>query len=185
MSDISPEKNILLIGFKSVGKSCVGKLLAKRLDKEFIDLDKIIENLYQKNNNRHLSTRKIVQQYGEDYFRELEHNALKEVLKKSGGIISLGGGTPIKTDNQALIKQHTVIHITATQQLVYQRLLAGGKPAFFADNGSMSEVFDALWCLRKEIYQNLATFTIDNSALLENTVKHIVKKLNESPGEQT
>nr|WP_321413946.1 shikimate kinase [uncultured Allomuricauda sp.] len=89
---------IVLVGYMASGKSTVGRLLARHLQMEFIDLDHYIES------NQKKSIKNIFSEKGEIFFRKLEHQMLKEVLeKKESVIISTGGGTPCYGTNMATI----------------------------------------------------------------------------------
>ena len=68
------------------GKSTVGKKLAKRLNYDFVDTDKWIENKYR------LSVGGIFAKYGEEVFRSFEKEALQELIAKDNIVISTGGG---------------------------------------------------------------------------------------------
>ena len=69
-----------------VGKSTIGRLIAKRLRVKFIDVDKVIER------NEEKSIKKIFEDSGERYFRKLEEKITFKILKKKKTIIALGGG---------------------------------------------------------------------------------------------
>lgn len=79
---------VFLIGFMASGKTTLGIALAKTLNYEFIDLDAYIENKY------HKSVKQIFEFKGEDHFRVIENEALREVSSFEGNIlIAAGGGT--------------------------------------------------------------------------------------------
>ena len=87
-------KNIFLIGLPASGKSTFGKSIADALSLNHIDLDRVIEAKTNK------SISNIFKLYGEKYFREIERDALCELLDRSSNdIISCGGGTPCFYDN--------------------------------------------------------------------------------------
>ena len=89
---------IVLLGYMGSGKSSVGKILAKKLKYEHIDLDDFIAESEGK------SIKKIFKKKGEVYFRKKETKCLKAVLKLKGNIVlSLGGGTPCYANNMELI----------------------------------------------------------------------------------
>jgi shikimate kinase len=90
---------ILLIGFMGCGKSTVGKLLAARLGLPFIDLDEELEKLAG------ASIPEIFARRGEDAFRDLEHQALREALRRTSSVIATGGGTPVFERNWRLIER--------------------------------------------------------------------------------
>ena len=85
------KKNLVLTGMMGVGKSTIGKKLAKRLKRKFVDIDKIIE-IKEKN-----TIKEIFENKGEHYFRKIEKKITLEELKKNNLIIALGGGAFINT----------------------------------------------------------------------------------------
>ncbi|MDA9905704.1 shikimate kinase [Cyclobacteriaceae bacterium] len=89
-------KPIFLIGLPGSGKSIFGKSLAATLDLNHVDLDQVIESKTNK------SIDALFEIHGEAYFREIEKNALQELLEKSStDILSCGGGTPCFYDNMS------------------------------------------------------------------------------------
>ena len=74
------------MGFMAVGKSAVGRTLAKKLKRRFVDLDKYIEK------KQGMKIREIFEQKGEAYFRAVEKECLAEVLSEENQIIATGGG---------------------------------------------------------------------------------------------
>lgn len=99
------------------GKSSAGKKLANKLGYDFIDLDDLIEEQYQK------TIPEIFEQEGENKFRELEHNALKGVLNKEDVVISLGGGTPCFYNNMELINNNGIsVYLKMSAETLANRL---------------------------------------------------------------
>ena len=80
-----------------VGKSTIGKLLAKRLKAKFIDVDKVIEK------NEKKSIKNIFEERGEKYFRKLERKITLKFLKNKKAVIALGGGAFINKDIREVI----------------------------------------------------------------------------------
>ena len=80
------DKSLVLTGMMGVGKSTIGRLLAKRLKVKFIDVDKAIERLEKK------SIRRIFEDNGEKYFRKQEEKITTKILKNKKAVIALGGG---------------------------------------------------------------------------------------------
>lgn len=111
-------KHIILIGFMGSGKSTMGKLIANKINCSFVDTDHYIE----KKEGRKISD--IFADDGEDYFRNLETEVLKELLEsKERKVISLGGGTPLREENRALLKEAGyVIFLKITPDEAYDRL---------------------------------------------------------------
>jgi shikimate kinase len=175
---IHSKKHIILLGFKHVGKSTVGKQLARRLHSTFIDLDAQIKKNYEQHHGEMLSCREIFQQQGEKFFRALETQELIHTLQqKPPAIIALGGGTPLTAANQPYLKSQLVIYLTAQPQIVYQRMMARGRPAFFPPDQDPQQYFEHLWNERKSVYAKLADITIDNTSAVSQTVRLIIKEL--------
>ena len=80
------KKNLILLGMMGVGKTTIGRLLAKKLNLDFYDIDQIIE----KENNMKISD--IFKKKGEIFFRKQEESITINYLKKNHSVISLGGG---------------------------------------------------------------------------------------------
>jgi len=95
------KQNIIIIGMAATGKTTIGKLLAETLHKEFIDLDKKIEQ------NCGVDVETIFAIEGEEGFRIRETNELQKILASSDNyILSLGGGTVILSQNREMIRAH-------------------------------------------------------------------------------
>lgn len=90
-------KNVFLIGYMGVGKTTIGKKIAKALGMEFIDLDRFI-SVSEKE-----SVPEIIRTRGEDAFRSVESNYLKKIVELENVLVSTGGGTPCFYDNMNLI----------------------------------------------------------------------------------
>ncbi|SDG62969.1 shikimate kinase [Psychroflexus sediminis] len=91
---------VVLLGYMGVGKSTLGRLLAKTFDLRFIDLDAYIESKEQ------LTIPEVFQKKGEIYFRKAESLALHEIISKEDNfVLSLGGGTPVYGNNMQNIME--------------------------------------------------------------------------------
>jgi shikimate kinase len=167
-------KHLILIGFKHTGKTAVGQLLAEKMNRPFIDSDKVIEQNYRHQYGLDYTCREIYNHHGEAFFREQEHQSLTQLLQKSPAVIALGGGTPMAEQNQRLIKGHLIIHITASAEIVFQRIMAGGKPAFFPAQEDPQAYFQRLWRQRQKVYQALADITVDNTGAVTETLDKII-----------
>ncbi|PKQ45125.1 shikimate kinase [Confluentibacter flavum] len=94
--------NVILIGYMASGKSTIGKILANKLNYDFIDLDDYIEKKEQ------TTIVNIFKSRGEIYFRKLETAYLKAILEhKNNVVLSLGGGTPCYGNNMDVILSDT------------------------------------------------------------------------------
>jgi shikimate kinase len=167
------------MGFKHVGKSVIGQNLAKRLERLFIDLDHQIELAYQNKFNKKYNCREIMQKVGQDDFRCLEMNTLRQIIDSKPSVISLGGGALLHPENGRLIQSCLVIYITAPRDVVFERILMSGRPAFFNPEKDLLESFNELWDQRKILFESIQNYSIINDTTVEHAVDKIVKKLNE------
>jgi shikimate kinase len=145
---------IVLIGAPGSGKTTVGHALAAHLQWPFIDTDALIELKADK---------KITDIFvvdGEEHFRALEFEVLKEVLREDSAVISLGGGAPIPADAQDEIRKSdsTVIFLdvslaTAAPRVGFNR----DRPLLL---GNPRAQWQALSDKRRPIYEELATHSI-------------------------
>lgn len=170
-------QHIVLIGFKHVGKTLIGRQLAASLNKVFIDLDREIEKLYETNTHHASTCREIMQSHGETYYRTLETQALQQVLQLPACVISLGGGASLSPVNQAMIKSQLLLHVIAPRGIVFERIMVEGRPAFFDPNEDPYESFTRLWNERHHIYQQLTTRTVNNNHTVEQAVKEALSHL--------
>ena len=107
-------QNIILIGMPGSGKSTVGKLVAKALGREFVDTDAVIKERYG-------DIPTIFAKHGEEYFRKVESEVLRDVGKLSGKVISTGGGVVKNEINmKALSLNGKVIYIQTGEKSHFQ-----------------------------------------------------------------
>lgn len=86
-------KNIVLVGMSGVGKTEIGKYLAESMGVSYLDTDEMIIE------REKLSVNDIFEKHGEEYFRDVESEIIKEVAKRDNHIISTGGGVVIRNEN--------------------------------------------------------------------------------------
>ena len=155
--------NLVLIGMPGCGKTSVGQLLSKRLGLELIDIDQEIV----KRDGRDIPT--IFSQDGEEYFRKLESQVIKDVGKLNGKIISTGGGAVKDEKNYFPLKQNGKIFWLNRN---VEKLSQDGRP--------LSQGLDTvkkLYLERKELYQNFADYIVDNDGDIELAVKGVIDEL--------
>ena len=156
-------RNVVLIGMPGCGKSTVGRLLAQRLGKEFLDLDQLIEEKAGK------SIPEIFAQEGEAHFRPLESQAAKEAGARTGCVLSTGGGIAVRDENYLPLHQNGVIvHLKRDLDL----LPKDGRPV------SQRTSLHTLWAQRKPLYLSFADLTVENNRPVEETVNEIEEELN-------
>lgn len=156
-------RNIVLIGMPGCGKSAVGRALARRLGKEFVDLDRMIAARARK------SIPEIFAQEGEDAFRTLESEIVREAGSHTGCILSTGGGVVTRDENYPPLHQNgVIIHITRRLDL----LPTNGRPV------SQGTDLRQLWAQREPLYRSFADLTVDNDGAIEGAAEQIEKELN-------
>lgn len=108
---------LILIGFMGSGKTTISQLLGKQLSQPVLDLDREIERQSQQ------TIPQIFAESGEAEFRRIEHEVLQSSIN-FGGVLATGGGTPLRDDNIALIKQaHApVVLLVASPQETFRRI---------------------------------------------------------------
>ncbi len=177
---MSLHKHIILLGFKNTGKSTIAKKLARILNRRFFDLDKKIEANYMAQTGNKLSSRRIFSVHGETFFRDCETQTLIEILANPPAVIALGGGAPLKIENQEKIKPHWLVHITAEPAVVYARIMSRGKPAYFPEEQDPWLFFQEIWEKYHKIYTRLTSLKVDNTASIEQTVSAILQEWNKA-----
>jgi shikimate kinase len=155
---------IVLIGPMGVGKTTVGKKLAKALRIDFIDTDRQIVSDYG-------PISKIFEERGEIAFRQLESEALSVALSK-GGVVATGGGIVTVASNRELLANHTVFYLSTDGKHIAARLLAGKRPLLKKGVEDWKRIYEE----RKPWYKQCATFEISTSGKpLSAVVKEIVE----------
>ena len=109
-------RSIFLIGMMGCGKSQTGLKLAELLKYKYIDLDSLIEKLAKKSINQFFNDE------GEDDFRELETNCLKETIKIPSLVIATGGGIVTKKENWGILRQGIIVWIDLDRDIALKRL---------------------------------------------------------------
>ena len=167
--------NILLIGFKGCGKTTMGLELARILNFDFVDLDRVLEDLYEKREGETLSFREIYKKHGKDYFRKSETAALKSV-NVDGHVIGVGGGTPLTEGNVEIMRQlGKIVFLKVDKEQLYIRIMKNGVPAFF-DADNPHESFEKLYNERMPIYEKAADFVVDVSVLKPQKAAEKIKR---------
>ena len=151
----------------AVGKSAVGRALAKRLERRFVDLDRVIEKSEQ------MKVKDIFSRKGEAYFRRLEKQKLAQVLEQENQIIATGGGLVMDEDNVRLLRENSLlICLTASAEVLLKRAGTGAKRPLLKGGDRRERIEDLLKQREKNYAQ--AHAAIDTSDL---TIGEIVEKI--------
>jgi len=181
--------NIALIGFMGAGKTAVGKVLAKRLGKEFVELDLLIEQRTGK------SIPEVFQQDGEVAFRELEIEVTREVSRGKNLVIACGGGIVLNRINIDRLKNESIIvYLVASPRVLLRRISGSGekRPLLKTSNrggdeprhydldarSPLDRSIQELLRFRKPFYDRAADIRIDTSKLdIDSVVERIIVEL--------
>lgn len=142
--------NVILIGFMGSGKSSVGKMLARKLLKDFADVDTEIEK------DQNASITEIFESKGEAFFRSLEQECIDRLGKKKGQIIATGGGLPIYGK---LPEDSLIINIDADFDVIMARLSdrERKKRPLLQDEARARDLYNE----RIDTYRELAHYSVD------------------------
>lgn len=165
-------KNIILCGFMGCGKSTVGKLLAKKTDSTFVDMDSYIEE------KAGMTISEIFAQHGEDYFRDLEHQACVELSETGDKIIAAGGGALTFDRNiEALKKNGTILLLDVSYDMLCIRLKNDTtRPLLQCEN--RNEKIKELLKARMPLYRKAADITINGDLVPNKVVPSIIEIIN-------
>lgn len=164
---------IILLGLPGSGKSTFGRMVARKLNFAFVDLDQVIEAETGK------KIREIFQEEGEGKFRELESYHLEKVLNGvEGFVLATGGGTPCFNDNMDLINRNGIsVYLDVSLEEIFRRLHKdeGGKRPLFAglDEGEMILKLKNLLADR-EYYYNQAKIKLSGDDV---STEHLISEL--------
>ncbi len=146
---------IILTGPKASGKSSLGKLVAEQLNIPFFETDAAAEELYRKDTGRELNCRQIFSEHGEDFFRQLEAKAVKQVSEKDWCLISTGGGTIFSHENRSLLSRNSLrVLLKADDELLWARMALGGIPPFLQGPDGMKKFQER----NRRLYETAASF---------------------------
>lgn len=158
----SEEKSIVFIGFMGVGKTAIGESVAKKLDRDFIDIDKEIEKEFN------MPVRQIFDSIGEKAFREKEKSTIQHFCQQNLKVISLGGGAFLQEEIREFCLSHcTVFFLDISWDCWKERLdlIIDSRPVL---QGLSLEEIEQLFYKRQEIYSaHHAKLTTDHLAIEE------------------
>ncbi|MBM7650610.1 shikimate kinase [Neobacillus cucumis] len=165
------EMSIVFIGFMGVGKTTIGKLVAKKLYRDFIDIDAEIEKEYG------MPTSQIFNKIGEKAFREREKSLITTVSKQKMKVISLGGGAFLQEEiKQACLENCLVFFLDLSWENWKDRisLLIDSRPVL--QGKSLTEIED-LFYKRQEIYADHHSKVTTDNQNVEEVADYIVESL--------
>ncbi len=150
--------NIILIGMPACGKTTVASAYGEKV----YDTDAYIESIYGRISD-------IFANYGEDYFRKLETEAIKSICANDGCIISTGGGAVLCEENVHLFKQSgKIVYLRTKIETLLKRLVGDtSRPLLL---GNRAERLAKLYTERTPIYERVADIIVDTDGLTPEEV---------------
>ena len=151
-------RTIALLGLRGAGKSSVGKALAERLERPFVELDVLIEE------QSGMRLAELFELHGQAYYRRLERQSLKTVLERDEPVVlSTGGGLVTESRTYALLQEHAAtVWLRATPEDHWERVVAQGDTRPMQGNDEAFVHLCAILEERERLYEQ-AQLTIDTS----------------------
>ena len=151
--------NVFLIGFRCTGKSSVGKQLATKLGWPFIDTDSLLVS------ESGISIKEIVEKYGWDSFRKMEHAIVNQVCVLDRRVVATGGGVVLNAANVNLMKQKgRIVWLKADPGIINSRMMMDQKTEAFRPSlttkDNLSEIEETL-NERNPLYRRAMDFYVE------------------------
>ena len=161
------KKNLVLLGMMAVGKTTLGKIVAKKQKLKFIDIDASIE---KKNS---MTIKEIFKKKGEKFFRMVEEKEVLKSLEKNNCVIALGGGAFMnKTVRENILKNAISIWLNVDIKTLNKRVKWNQKRPLLKEENNQKKLTE-IYAERKDIYK-LANHKIACDKLSK---KNIVEKI--------
>lgn len=167
--------NLVLCGMMGVGKSSVGVKIAELTGRKWVDTDILISD-------RHGRISDIFEFYGEEHFRSLETDVVRELAGEDGLVISTGGGLVLKPENHRLLKENgKIFFLRATFGTLLTRVGADDtRPLLNDDSRKIADCLNELLVTRTPVYEHVADFIVDTDNLsIEQVANQIIALASE------
>lgn len=160
-------KNIVLIGMSGCGKTTIGKLLAEKLEYNFVDVDEYIEN------KEGMKIKEIFRK-GESYFRKLENVYISKITHSKDTVISTGGGVILNISNIIELKRNSlIIYIYRDLVNIINTIDTDDRPLLNNDINIIFKIFEK----REQLYEKYCDFKVYNNDNICDTVNKIISLL--------
>ncbi len=160
--------NLVLVGMPGCGKTTLGRRLAERMRRPFVDCDAEIERRAGR------GIPEIFAADGEAAFRALEAQVLADVGREKGQVIATGGGAVLRPENVRALRQNGVVALLERR---LDALPTEGRPL-----SKSPEALAAMWAVRAPKYRAAADFTIDNNGSPEEALARTEEAFHEAAG---
>ncbi len=173
-----PKKNIVLIGYRCSGKTSVGKMVAERLARSFLDTDTLIEDKARR------SIEEIISRDGWEHFRDIEREVIREVSGLEGLVIATGGGVVTDEENVRNLKKNGfVVWLRGEVEVLKSRMEkddeTGKKRPSLTGEDPMKEIRKVL-DVRNPLYGKACDLIIDTTRLtIQEVAESIIREFAE------
>lgn len=167
------KNNIFLIGFMGAGKSTIAAELTKELGMQRIEMDQMIVE------QQNMPISEIFDKFGEEYFRNIETDLVRELTDKKQMVVSCGGGIVLRDENAKLMKESgAIVLLTATPETIYERVKNSTERPIL--NGNMNvEYISSLMDQRKDRYFAVADYVVTTDGKSAKEIcAEIIEKLS-------
>lgn len=150
-------QHVVLVGLMGSGKTTIGRRIAARLDRHFVDADAALEEIADR------SIAEIFEQDGEAAFRDLESDTFEELLEHHEPcVIASGGGLVLRSDNRARLRRPdvTVVYLDAGPAFLASRVEGKSHRPLISGDASALEILTRLHAERAPLYAEVADLTI-------------------------
>ncbi|WP_038057135.1 shikimate kinase AroL [Thermodesulfobacterium hydrogeniphilum] len=168
---------IILIGFRCSGKTTIGKKLAEALNWEFLDLDIEIQKKIGK------TIKKMVEEFGWQFFRDLEKKEMQSLVNIKNTVVALGGGAVLHEEEMKRLKEKgIIIWLYAPFETILKRIKEDKKTEFqrpALTEKSLEEEIKTILKEREPLYKNFSHIKIDTSKEpAEKIIEKIIKEVS-------
>lgn len=158
--------SLVLVGMPGCGKSTLGSMVARRMNRPFVDVDALVAR------RAGMNIPEIFHRHGEEAFRDMESKALEDVGKVGGQVIACGGGAILRERNVRALRQNARVCLIRRP---LNALARDGRPLSTGD-----DAVERLWLARRERYESCADFSIDNTGTPESAAQRIEEGFHEA-----
>jgi len=148
--------NLILCGMMGAGKTTIGIKIAEHTGRRWYDTDGMIVD-------RHGKISDIFEYYGEEYFRKIETEIVKELSKQDGLVVSTGGGLVLKSENDKLLQENgKIVFLRASLDTLAERLKVDGtRPLLQTSTETIRDRLAKLLEERSPVYESVADYIVD------------------------
>lgn len=170
------KSNIILTGFMGTGKSTVGKVVASKLQMQFIDTDAVIER------QEGMTISDIFSTFGEKHFRDIESKVIEQTSKLKNSVVATGGGVVLNPGNIENLRHDGIIIYFQSNVDTIIRNTSGSDHRPLLQRDDMRKNVGLMLQQREQYYRN-NDFSIDVSDLsVEQTVQKVIEIYESSKG---